>query len=153
MVAPSAKHIVVIGAGAAGLMAAHELSRAGCKVSVLEAQDRCGGRILPLSEVQFGYPAEGAAEFIHGEAPVTRALMHEAGLSLLPINGTRWTSENGTFSDQERDAFDEPALHHALKTLQHDLPLAEFLRRHFGGPAHARMRASIQRMVEGYDAA
>ncbi|MET0220958.1 MAG: NAD(P)/FAD-dependent oxidoreductase [Tardiphaga sp.] len=153
MVAPSAKHIVVIGAGAAGLMAAHELSRAGCKVTILEAQDRCGGRILPLSEAQFGYPAEGAAEFIHGEAPVTRALMHEAGLSLLPINGTRWTSENGTFSDQERDAFDEPALHHALKTLQHDLPLAEFLRRHFSGPAHARMRASIQRMVEGYDAA
>jgi monoamine oxidase len=150
---PEAKHIVIIGAGAAGLMAARELSRAGCRVTVLEAQDRCGGRIQPLPAAQFGYPAEGGAEFIHGEAPVTRALMREAGLALLPIDGTRWTSDNGTFSNRGRDAFDEPALHEALHALQQDLPLAEFLRRHFGGPAHAGMRESVRRMVEGYDAA
>jgi monoamine oxidase len=151
--ASSPKHIIIIGAGAAGLMAARELSRAGCAVTILEAQDRCGGRIAPLAAAQFGYPAEAAAEFIHGEAPVTRALMREAGLSLLPISGTRWTSANGIFSDRERDAFDEPCLHKALQELQHDLPLAEFLRRHVGGPEHAKLRDAIHRMVEGYDAA
>jgi monoamine oxidase len=40
--------IIVIGAGAAGLMAARELGRAGKKVTILEARDRCGGRIHPL---------------------------------------------------------------------------------------------------------
>src|SRR3981081_4812086 len=92
------EHSVVIGAGAADLMAARELGRAGRKVTVLEARDRCGGRIHPLPATKFGYPAEGGAEFVHGEAPVTRALLREAGLSLLPIQGTQWTGEDGTFS-------------------------------------------------------
>ena len=77
-------HIVVIGAGAAGLMAARELSLAGRKVTILEARDRCGGRIHSLPAAEFGYPAEGGAEFVHGEAPVTRSLVREAELSLLP---------------------------------------------------------------------
>jgi monoamine oxidase len=41
-----AEHIIVVGAGAAGLMAAREIARAGRRVTILEAQDRCGGRIL-----------------------------------------------------------------------------------------------------------
>ena len=53
-------------------------------MTVLEARDRCGGRIYPLPAEEFGYPAEGGAEFVHGAAPVTRAVMREAGLSLLP---------------------------------------------------------------------
>jgi monoamine oxidase len=112
-------HVVVIGAGAAGLMAARELARAGKRVTILEARDRCGGRIHPLPSADFGYPAEGGAEFVHGEAPVTHGLLREAGLSLLPIQGTQWTVEDGKFSREESQ---DP----------HD---------------------SIERMVEGYDAA
>src|SRR5260221_6756877 len=78
-------HIVIVGAGAAGLMTARELGRAGKRVTILEARDRCGGRIHPLPAAEFGCPAEGGAEFVHGEAPVTRALLREAGLSLTPI--------------------------------------------------------------------
>ena len=81
----SSAHFVIVGAGAAGLTTARELARAGKKVTILEARDRCGGRIYPLPAEEFGYPAEGGAEFVHGAAPVTRALMREAGLSLVPI--------------------------------------------------------------------
>ena len=88
-------HFVVVGAGAAGLMAARELARAGRLVTVLEARDRLGGRIFPLPEAEFGYRAEGGAEFVHGAAPVTRALMREAGLSLAPRHGTRWSTRTG----------------------------------------------------------
>jgi monoamine oxidase len=72
MARPRAEQIVVIGAGSAGLIAARELERAGKRVTILEARDRCGGRIHPLPAAEFGYPAEGGAEFVHGEAPITR---------------------------------------------------------------------------------
>ena len=46
-------HVVVVGAGAAGLMAARELARAGRQVTILEARDRLGGRIYPLPQADF----------------------------------------------------------------------------------------------------
>ena len=45
--------------------------------------------------------AEGGAEFVHGEAPVTRALLREAGVSLLPIEGTRRTVVEGKLSSED----------------------------------------------------
>ncbi len=42
------KHIVIIGAGLAGLTAAYELTQAGHTVTVLEAQTTPGGRVRTL---------------------------------------------------------------------------------------------------------
>jgi|SRR5882724_2124517 len=153
MARPQTEHIVVIGAGAAGLMAARELGRAGRRVTILEARDRCGGRIHPLPVVEFGYPAEGGAEFVHGEAPVTRGLLREARLSLLPIQGTQWTREDGKLVRRESQDSHEAELHKALQELKDDLPVAQFLRQNFADPKYDRLRHSIERMVEGYDAA
>ena len=152
MARPHPDHIVVIGAGAAGLIAARELGRAGKRVTILEARDRCGGRIHPLA-TEFGYPAEGGAEFVHGEAPVTRGLLREARLSLVPIEGAQWSVENGKLlREGSRDAH-EAQLHNALKDLKDDLPIAEFLRWRLAGSEYERLRRSIERMVESYDAA
>ncbi|KJC47838.1 NAD(P)/FAD-dependent oxidoreductase [Bradyrhizobium sp. LTSP857] len=147
------EHIVIVGAGAAGLMAARELARAGKRVSILEARDRCGGRIQPLPAPQFGYPADGGAEFVHGEAPVTRGLLREAGLSMQAIAGSQWSFDGTELSRESRHEPHEAELSAALRDLKDDLTVAEFLRRHFAGDAYARMRHSIERMVEGYDAA
>ena len=38
------QHVVILGAGIAGLTAAYELNRAGYRVTVLEAKARAGGR-------------------------------------------------------------------------------------------------------------
>ncbi len=146
-------HFIVIGAGAAGLMAARELVRAGKRVTILEARNRCGGRIDPLPAAHFGYPAEGGAEFVHGEAPVTHALLREAGLSLQPVRGTRWTVENGTFSGGRAADPGSDRFYQALAELKIDLPIADFLKQHFASPEYARLRRSIERMAEGYDAA
>src|SRR5215469_6203360 len=148
----SLTHFVIVGAGAAGLMTARELARAGKKVTILEARDRCGGRIYPLPAQEFGYPAEGGAEFVHGAAPVTRALMREAGLSLLPIEGTRWGARNGAFSPNE-SRLTHSALQRALSGLKTDLPVAEFLKTHFADRKYSELRNAVKRMVEGYDAA
>jgi monoamine oxidase len=148
-----AEHIIVVGAGAAGLMAARELARAGRKVTILEAQDRCGGRILSLPQTQFGYAAEGGPEFVHGEAPVTCRLLREAQLSLVPLRGTRWIAEKGTFSRRQVSPPHEAEFHNVLRELTVDMTVTQFFQQHFAGPEYEPLRRSIQRTVEGYDAA
>jgi monoamine oxidase len=106
-----------------------------------------------LSAQEFGYVAEGGAEFVHGAAPVTRALMHEAGLSLVPIEGARWSARKGAFSPDESPLPHETMLHRALIELKTDLTIAEFLRTQFANRQYTELREAVRRMVEGYDAA
>jgi monoamine oxidase len=153
MTKSQAEHIIVVGAGAAGLMTARELARAGKRVTILEARDRCGGRIDPLSPSEFVYRAEGGAEFVHGEAPVTRALLREARLALLPIQGARWNVNDGEFSQDDPPHSRTDRLYEVLAALKTDLTVVDFLKLHFGGPEYSELRHSILRMVEGYDAA
>src|ERR1051326_4857403 len=116
-------HFVVVGAGAAGLMAAQELARAGKQVTILEARGRCGGRIYPLPEDEFGYKAEGGAEFVHGAAPVTRALMREAQVSLSPRGGTRWRLRAGALSPADSAVPHMDRFYRALRAVKADLPV------------------------------
>jgi monoamine oxidase len=135
-------------------MAARELGRAGKRVTILEARGRCGGRVHPLPAAEFGYPAEGGAEFVHGEAPVTRGLLREARLSLQPIQGARLNVVQGAFARDEPPDPRTDHLHQVLAELKADVTVADFLKRHFSGPEYSRLRHSIVRMVEeGYDAA
>ena len=44
------KRVIVVGAGFSGLTAAFELSRAGYDVTVVEARNRVGGRVLSFGD-------------------------------------------------------------------------------------------------------
>ena len=65
--------ILIIGAGAAGLMAARTLAKSGKRVTVLEARDRVGGRIHTLEYGSSQQPLEMGAEFIHGDCLLPNA--------------------------------------------------------------------------------
>jgi monoamine oxidase len=74
--------VVVIGAGAAGLSALRELTRAGLKTICLEARDRIGGRIFTVHDPLAPVPIELGAEFIHGRPPEIWDIAKSAGLTL-----------------------------------------------------------------------
>ena len=146
-------HFLTVGAGAAGLMVGRALARAGKRVTILEARDRLGGRILALPAEEFGYAAEGGPEFVHGAAPVTRAVMREARLRLLPRRGRRWSKRSGRLVPDDSPLPHAHRFYEALLGVTEDLPVAEFLARHFSDPRFDELRRSIIRTVEGYDAA
>src|SRR5258708_7682021 len=89
---------IVIGAGAAGLVAGRALAEAGRRVVILEARDRIGGRIwtrrLPLASGE-SLAVELGAEFIHGLPQESWSLIHAANLSTYETSGTSWSYSNG----------------------------------------------------------
>jgi monoamine oxidase len=145
--------IIIIGAGAAGLIAARELSEAGKKVLLLEGRDRLGGRINTLNGNGFSAPVEAGAEFVHGDLPLTQKLLKEAGITYSPAIGEIWQEKNGVVQQQEDFINDGAALAQSLSQLEEDMPVAEFLNTHFSGEQYAGLRKDIKRFVEGYDAA
>lgn len=141
--------ILVVGAGAAGLMAALELSTAGKRVTLLEARDRIGGRIHTLKS-GFTNPVEAGAEFIHGDLPVTMSLVNEAGLQLNAMDGIFWSANSS--GEDPFSSFGE-LLTHRLMQLQTDVSLADFLSQNFPGDEFASLRNAVRGFAEGYDAA
>ena len=74
-----AGHVVVVGAGIAGLAAAHGLLDRGARVTVLEASDRLGGKLLP-GEIA-GARVDLGAESMLARRPEGVALAREVGLT------------------------------------------------------------------------
>lgn len=144
--------ILIVGAGASGLMAARELARAGKRVCVLEARERIGGRIHTIDQPGFDFPLETGAEFIHGKLPLSLALVKEYGLSLAVAGGGFWTAEDGNFYTSETRLEGADLLEMALKQLEEDLPLDTFLDTYLGAPEHAHLREEARRFARGYDA-
>ncbi|OLC09094.1 MAG: hypothetical protein AUH41_06365 [Gemmatimonadetes bacterium 13_1_40CM_66_11] len=89
--------VLVLGAGAAGLAAARDLSHAGLRVTVIEARPRVGGRVLTVHDPRSPVPLELGAEFIHGEAAETLPLARAAGLAVLELPGTHELATAGQF--------------------------------------------------------
>jgi monoamine oxidase len=73
--------VAVVGAGLAGLTAAHELRLAGAEVVVLEARDRVGGRVWSR-RLDNGAVIEMGAEFVLPGNTAIRELAERFGLGL-----------------------------------------------------------------------
>ena len=81
----AAGRVIVVGAGFSGLAAAHELSRAGYDVTVVEARNRVGGRVISFSDLVPGKNVEGGGELIGSNHPAWLAYGKEFGLDFLDV--------------------------------------------------------------------
>jgi monoamine oxidase len=144
---------LIIGAGAAGLAAAAELTSAGKCVCVLEARDRIGGRILTRREPDLSVPLELGAEFIHGKSPAIFEWLNKSGALVADASQSRWSVQKGKLT-QAQDVFDE--MKQGLKRIRkpkNDLPFSEFLDGPARGKLSPRAREFARTLVEGFDAA
>ena len=146
--------VVVIGAGVAGLAAARYLSARGLRVVVLEARDRVGGRAYSRSlGSRRQIPAEMGAEFIHGRAPETMALLRAAGIASIESGGTSWRFEDGRLAEDDGSGFPDVADIFDRLAPGTDESVSAYLAR-FERDGATRERARAARdLAEGFDAA
>lgn len=144
--------IIIIGAGASGLMAAKELSHTGRKIIVLEARSRAGGRIHTLHD-GFVQAVESGAEFIHGNLPVTQQLLNKAGIDYTKTSGDMLRKIGGRWqeTDEETEGWDE--LLQKMNELKGDITFMQFLNTYFKDEKYNELRQSALQYAQGFDAA
>jgi oxygen-dependent protoporphyrinogen oxidase len=79
--------VAIVGAGVAGLTAAHRLKRRGIRVVVYEASDRAGGVIR--TERRDGYLAELGPNSMMGGSPAVGELLSQLGLDASRLEAQR----------------------------------------------------------------
>ncbi len=147
--------VVVVGAGAAGLAAAHKLAKKKSRVLLLEARDRVGGRVWSCPTSPDGPRVELGAEFIHGDATDTMAVLRDAGVQALATAGDAWLcSSSGELQrDDETDFFSSAAIFEDALSLPQDETIDKFLQRFAHDPAMREKMATARAFAEGFDAA
>ena len=144
--------IIIIGAGACGLMAAKELSANGKKVTVLEARTRAGGRIHTINDQPFLQPVECGAEFIHGNLPVTLQLLKEAKIDYTKTSGDMLRNKGGKWqeTDEQIEGWDE--LMKQMSELKEDITFTQFLNKYFKDEKYSKLSQSALQYAQGFDA-
>jgi monoamine oxidase len=149
----SARTILILGAGAAGLAAARDLSRAGWSVTVLEARDRIGGRIFTLSETDSPAPIELGAEFIHGRSPALWEIAKAAHLKIHEVSDHHWFFDNGKLSSSRDFWRNVQGLMNRMKSSDADQSFRQFLDSLPDTADSRRAKDMATRHVEGFHAA
>ncbi|MFY0570239.1 flavin monoamine oxidase family protein [Archangium lansingense] len=142
------ERIIVLGAGLAGLAAAHELVLAGRDVLVLEARPRVGGRVLTLRQPFLdGQYAEAGGMYILGGHSTVLGYAKRFGLELTPLPAPPRPGSRLFHLQQRRivaSAGSEACFPYALRPDEQRLGLANLYREYVaplleavGDPFHA----------------
>ncbi len=144
----SAVDVLVIGGGIAGLAAARQLTRAGLRVTLLEARDRLGGRIHTHQTTN--YPVELGAEFVHGRPEEILGLAAEAAVPILQVQGNFRRKIKGSWADAGHLMEKVEALFATMPTHEPDQSFQYYLDR---TGASEEVKQQALRYVEGFHAA
>ena len=146
--------ILIVGAGAAGLAAARELSFSKLSVIVLEARERIGGRINTHLNPELEAPIELGAEFIHGKPPELLKLADRTHVRLQEVPNVHWYFQNAVLSkSNEFWSNIEKAMDELADYKGPDEPFAEFLDNYIHRHNLTDARSMATLYVEGFHAA
>jgi len=140
--------VLIVGAGAAGLAAADVLARVGQEVVILEARDRVGGRCWTRRFPGVDVPVEVGAEFMHGAAKATHALLRRAGRKAIDSVRVQRGLQRGRLAPINGFAEAQRATRGA--SVDPDVSFEKFLS---SRPVAAKTKTFARMMVEGFDAA
>lgn len=143
--------VLVLGAGAAGLLAARDLALHGRTVAVIEAKDRVGGRMFTVVEDKI--PVELGAEFVHGDLPLTMELLNKAGAETEAVKGNLWQNKYNQMQVLDGFVKDQGELEKKCKALVQDKAVDRFLKEDLQDKKYTELRFNLKNYVEGYDAA
>jgi monoamine oxidase len=143
--------VLIIGAGAAGLTAARDLSAAGIKVVLIEARDRIGGRVFTHHHSNI-IAAEFGAEFVHGRHPQLLQQIEKSGAPLCDVTNRHCYFEAGELNDSLNYWSKLSALMDLMHPDQPDRSLTDFLASLPHDEATERIKAMAVRYVEGFHA-
>jgi monoamine oxidase len=145
---------IVIGAGAAGLAAARALAARSLRVILVEARDRVGGRVWSHASARATVAVELGAEFIHGPARETMALLRDAGTAAVDTGYESWVcTKDGKLQRDDYDFRSAACIFEAAEKLERDESVDQFLRR-FQTDVTMREPVDVARsFVEGFEAA
>lgn len=146
--------IAIVGAGAAGLAAARELSASGLRLCIVEARDRVGGRIYTMHEQDWPLPIELGAEFIHGRPRETWDIIHAARLAAYDVPDDHWHFYDGRLH-HARDFWGriEKVMGKLDKIGTRDVTFDEFTQEHFDRDNDRDAVKLARSYVEGFNAA
>lgn len=141
------KSVLIVGGGISGLVAARELARNKIRVTLLEAQDRFGGRIHTIRDGKL--PVELGAEFLHGRNESMIQILRDAKLSTRAIS-----AENKILADNRFEKIDLlEIVGNVFKQISphgHDCSFDEFIA---GQDLDEWEKELARNFVQGFDAA
>ena len=147
--------VLVLGAGVSGLATAQRLVQAGCTVTILEARNRLGGRVLTRRGGKWPVPMDLGAEFIQGRIPALFKLAEQAGQPVVEILGARWEVRGGQLTRATNRRGRAERILSKLPELgpQEDESFDQFITRRVAEGAPAEAGDQAKSWVETYDAA
>ncbi|WP_309128898.1 FAD-dependent oxidoreductase [Microbacterium sp.] len=140
--AEDGERIAVIGAGASGAIAARTMADAGHELTIFEARDRTGGRILSVSDDSWPTPPQLGAWLV-ADADVT-ALQER--LIDLGDGSIVFDSASGRSQEGEAPSIDTAPVQQAIeqaKGYPADLPLSEALQQNGADPSDPALAAAL----------